>query len=166
MANDIVTQVQDTNRKLFGMLDSFDEKKLNRVPFADSWTAAQVCNHLVKSDRFLHYLLTGPTRETKRPADEHVGQLGETFLNFEVRLKSPKMIVPDERTFTKAEVLSDLKTARTSIIDAANKVNLDLTTTVESPLGESTLLELLHFHLYHTKRHLHQLEKIYQAVSA
>jgi hypothetical protein len=166
MDTEIVKRVQDTNQKLFGLLDSFDEKKLNKVPYADSWTAAQVGNHLVKSDRFIHYVLTGPTRETKRPVDEHVGQLSETFLNFDVRLKSPGMIIPDERTFTKTEVLNDLKTARNKILDAASKVNLNLTTTIDSPLGESTLLELLHFHLFHTQRHLHQLEKIRAAISA
>jgi hypothetical protein len=166
MATDIVLQVQESNKQLFSLLDTFDEKKLNKVPYIDSWTAAQVANHLVKSDRFLLHLLTGPTRETNRSADANIQQLADTFLDFDTRLMSPIMIIPDERTFTKHEVLTDLKTARTNILDAAGKVDLGLTTTIESPLGESTMLEILHFHLYHTKRHLHQLEKIQLALSA
>jgi hypothetical protein len=166
MTIDIVTQVRDTNQQLFSQLEAFDEIKLNKVPYMDSWTAAQVANHLVKSDRFLLQLLMGPTRETTRQTDAQVQQLADTFLNFDTRLKSPGMIIPDDRAFTKQEVLTDLKTARTNLLEAADEVDLALTTTIESPLRESTLLELLHFHLYHTKRHLHQLEKIKHAVSA
>ena len=166
MVTDIVTQVQDTNKLLFDLLDSFDENKLNKIPYRDSWTAAQVANHLVKSDRFLHYLFNGPTRKTERAADAHIQQLADIFLDFDTRLKSPGMIIPDDRPFTKNEVLTDLKTARTNLLDAAEKMDLGLITTLESPLGESTMLEILYFHLFHTKRHLHQLEKIQLALSA
>jgi len=160
-----VKQIRGTNEKLFAILDSFDESHLNTVPYANSWTAAQVGNHLTKSDRFITQLVSGPTVSTERAADEYVKQLADTFLNFDEKLVAPEMIIPDEKTFTKAEVLTDIKSTRSNLLNVANSVDLTRTTSLKSPFGKSTLLELLHFHLYHTKRHIHQLEKIRAAVS-
>jgi len=164
MSENIASQINETNQNLFAQLDSFDEQMLNKVPYADSWTAAQVANHLTKSDRFINQLLNGPTRSTSRPPDQYIKKLSDIFLNFESKMKSPDMIVPDDRIFGKPELVNDIKSIRAQVLESASKVDLALTTTVDSPLGESTLLEILHFHLYHTKRHLHQLKKIQAAL--
>ena len=46
-----------------------------------------------------------------------------------------------------------------------NERKTDLTSLVEGlPLGPITKLEILHFSLYHTQRHLHQMKKIVAAL--
>jgi DinB family protein len=165
MSISLLSEITKTNADLFVLIDSFDENELNQVPFENSWTAGQVANHLKKSDSFIHYLLTAPTRETQRPADQNVGQLRDVFLNFDKKLDAPDMIAPDTRNFTREEALGSLKDIRSKILEDAANTDLTLTTTVKSPLGAATLLEMLHFHLFHTQRHIHQLEKI-RAVTA
>jgi hypothetical protein len=162
MDANLTTQILETNGHLFHILESFDEQAINQLPVPGSWTVAQVANHLQKSDRFISYLLHAPTKDTQRPADEYVKQLKDTFLDFNTRMNSPEMIVPDAGPFDKESLLQELKSGRTAILAAAGQVDLARTTSVESPLGESTLLELLHFHLFHTQRHIHQLRRIRQ----
>ena len=164
MSEEIVQQIAGVNEDLFKLLDSFDDSELNMVPYPDSWTPGQVADHLTKSDRLLFGLLSGPTRSTSRAPDANIQMLSDTFLNFETKMKSPEVIIPDQKVFTKTEVLDEIRSIRSEIVSIAGKNDLSKTTTLSSPLGESTLLEILHFHSYHTQRHIHQLEKMRSAM--
>lgn len=165
MTNDILRELTDTNNTLFERIASFDEAALNTIPFADSWTAAQVAVHLFKSDMGMLKLLHGPVKTTSRPPDEEVGKLRDIFLNFEAKYNAPTFTVPAAETYEKDAVISSLRDTRTQLDESFRTMDLTATTG-SSPLGELTRLEILHFVLFHTQRHIRQLENIYARVHA
>jgi hypothetical protein len=83
-------------------------------------------------------------------------------------MKSPGIVLPTDTPLHKDEVLTRIKAAAAVLHDCVN--NLDLTLTClgfELPrMGPLTRWEWLHFILFHTERHVRQLEKIYEKLVA
>jgi hypothetical protein len=78
-------------------------------------------------------------------------------------MKSPEFFIPEEEICTRQTSVEELTQSFEKLKEHSNKAKLD--DLVEGlPFGPTTKLELLHFVLYHTERHLHQLKKIAEAV--
>jgi len=95
-----------------------------------------------------------------RRADERVKELKDTFLNFSIKLKSPDFIVPEAKQYKKESVIAVLKKSNDQLKMNAVKANPGEMINLPAAFGEITKLELFHFVLYHTKRHIHQLKNI------
>jgi uncharacterized damage-inducible protein DinB len=138
---------------------ALSQDEINTVPFPGSWTAAQVTEHLCKSDNAMIQALNGPVQPTSRPADEMVNNLRATFLDFSTKLPSPEFIIPAAGTHDKDDLLSFFKAGREQIGKAIK--TLDLTATCQLPIfGEPTRLELIAFVIFHTQRHTNQVKHI------
>jgi hypothetical protein len=147
------------------IVHSFPEAAYNTAPFAGSWTAAQVTDHLHKSDTHLVQVLNGPVQPTHRAPDELVGNLQAIFLDFSTKLQSPEFIIPDAVSHNREQQLAGFTATRQQIGQAI--ASLDLTATCHMPIfGEPTRLEMIYFVIYHTRRHTnqvkHMLEKLAQ----
>jgi hypothetical protein len=102
-------------------------------------------------------------KPAERSADEKIPMFRKTFLDFSSKMKAPEFIVPEEKTYDKQTSIEALKNAFKQLKETADKA--DVNEMVEGlPMGTVTKLELLHFVLYHTQRHLHQLKKICEAL--
>lgn len=135
------------------------QEEINTVPFEGSWTAAQVTEHLYKSDNGMIKALTGPVQPTNRPPDAMVDNLRATFLDFSTKLKSPDFIIPVEGTHDKEALISAFKASREQIGKAIK--TLDLTETCHLPIfGAPTRLEIIAFVIFHTQRHTNQVKHI------
>jgi hypothetical protein len=159
----IPNALENVTAELFELLNSFQEDQINLVPFEGSWTAAQVADHLYRSDSSVIDSLYGETTFTLRNPDEKIAQLKEVFLNFEVKLKSPEIVLPSLTTFDRENVINKLKSSRQKLVQASTTLNLS-ETSQHPALGELTRLEFFAFVIYHTQRHIHQLENIYHHV--
>lgn len=162
----MMTEIKETRNALLQTLAAFNEEQLNKVPFEGSWTAGQVSEHLIKA--VSASLLYGNTMETERPPDIMVQPLRDQFLDFSTKMKSPDFIIPSDGPHDKAKVTGQLQKIWEDIEEAAD--TLDLTKTCldfELPgAGFLTRLEWVNFMIAHTKRHTHQLNKIYKALTA
>jgi hypothetical protein len=159
MKQDILQEFETTTTAFMELLGSFDQHQINTVPYEGSWTAAQVGEHVFKSDTFILESLNGPVKPTERRPDEHVAGFRRQFLDFETKLSSPDVIIPANGTHDKEALISALKATREQIARVIKTT--DLTATCFNPiLGEPTRLELLTFVIVHTQRHTHQLQKI------
>jgi len=159
MTQDILQEFESTTRAFLELLNSFDQQQINMVPYEGSWTAAQVGEHVFKSDNFILQSLNGPVKPTERKPDEQVAGLKHTFLDFNTKLKSPDVIVPAPGIHDKEALLPALKANREQMARIIKTT--DLTVTCFNPIfGEPTKLELLTFVIVHTQRHTHQLHKI------
>ena len=95
--------------------------------------------------------------------DEKVPVLRDIFLNFSSKLQAPDFIIPEEKVYEKKDSMEELQNAFEQFKTNAGSVNVN--EMVEGlPMGPVTKLELIHFVLYHTQRHLHQLQKISKAL--
>jgi len=167
MSKEITNQLETALNDTLFLLSSFNEKEMNTVPFEGSWTAAQVCRHLLKSETGMDELFYAPGKPVERKPDERADGFKELFLNFDIKMKSPDFIVPEDKDYNKEELTKPLEEAKNKMLEAMKKVNLneDASLPEEHPLTGSTKLELVHFITYHTMRHNHQLRKIREAVN-
>lgn len=164
----IIKEANETLSALENTLSKFDTAQVNAVPFQGSWTAGQLAEHMILSNSGFLQVINGPVTETDKPADFMVAQIRTDFLDFNVKYDSPKEIYPEDRTYNQPELLKSLKQIRDGI--STSIADLDLTKTCSSfelsGYGFLTRLEAVYFVIYHTQRHLHQLNKIYSELDS
>ncbi|MEJ7677837.1 MAG: DinB family protein [Segetibacter sp.] len=159
ITKEIPDKVQDTGAELTQLLTLFDQEQINTLPFEGSWTAAQVAEHVTRSNKGIARALDMEGKTADRDPEARVQELKEIFLNFNVKFQSPEFILPTQDYYQKEELLQDFKKTIAHLQETGNKVNLYDEINLP-PFGEITKLELLHFVLYHTQRHIHQVKNI------
>src|SRR5688500_9712749 len=131
--------------EMAGLLASCSQQQANQVPFAGSWTAAQVTEHMRISLEGCVQLLQGPSKPTtQRPPDEKVDELA-IFLNFDVKMESPDFVSPETKEYDKDTLTKEMENLRRELNGALGGKDLTETLTAfEIPfLGEMTRLEVV-----------------------
>ena len=159
MVTEIVNDLQDVSAELFQLLAACNQEQINAVPFENSWTPAQVAEHVTKSNKAITEALGMAGKATERNPVEGVQKLKAMFLDFTVKLQSPEFILPTQDYYQQEILMAELEKLSQNLIELASKVNLSEEVNVH-PFGEITKIELLYFVLYHTKRHIHQVKDI------
>ena len=161
----ILQDLTQTKADLLNAISAIDEEKFNAIPFEGSWTAGQVSEHILKA--LGADLLYADTQPTDRRPDEKVTAISDLFLNFEIKMKSPDFIIPDNKPKDKNALLSELEKVFDRLIHAAETLNLnEICTVFEVPgFGSFTGLEFLWFFNVHAIRHTRQLKNIAVALA-
>ena len=152
-------QVFEQQEKLIA---AFDAVAMNKVPSEGGWTAGQVVQHIILANTGFVQLMQGAVADTSRPIDLTVPLIAADFLDFEIKMESPKSIVPEDRLYEPYMLLDDIMKVQIDVKAVVQK--LDLTKTCidfELPgYGFLTRIEAVYFVVCHTKRHNHQLQII------
>jgi hypothetical protein len=161
--NEIFTATGEAVSQLIDLMLSVDENKINTIPYEGSWTAPQLLRHVTKSINGMAKAMLMDAKPAERDPEERIEELKKIFLDFSKKLKSPDFIVPEEGSYERQSTVDKLNDSFNQFKENANNANLnDL---VEGlPLGPITKLEIIHFVLFHTQRHLHQMKKICEAL--
>lgn len=163
MEKDILSAYTIAADQLLKLTGTFEQDDLNRIPFSESWTAAQVIVHVTKSNYSIAQALTLPAKEVNRKPDERIDELKNIFLDFTTKLKSPDFILPPPGIYNKATVIAELENSINRLKEESTQHNLS--EAIRHPaFGNITKLELLHFVVYHTRRHIHQLKNIFEVI--
>ena len=101
MTQTINNECRETNRQLIQLFSSFSDEQINQVPFAGSWTPAQIAAHVLKSETFILQALNATGKPVDRMPDERVAELKKIFLNFTNKFQSPVFIVPEKKMYQK-----------------------------------------------------------------
>ena len=157
-------QLIEATQEFFQLFSSFDDEQINTVPFLDSWTPAQVAQHILNSANGMLHVLAVPGKKINRKPDARVPELKDIFLNFTTRLQSPGFILPEQKTYNKAELLKQLNDTDSQLAATIDNVTKDEAVN-DLALGEITKEEILYFLTYHTQRHIHQLQHILQTLN-
>lgn len=162
MANAILIELETTLNDLINQLSSFSEREFNQAPFENSWTAAQLGEHLRKSNFSVPLLLCGQTEFTDRAPDEKEVMLKNVFLDFSQKYVAREFNTPDQKDYQKDDLINSLSTLKEEIVSAAKSQDLARTcVSFEFPVfGYLTGLELVYLTIYHTQRHIQQLKNI------
>jgi hypothetical protein len=160
---ELLEMLDKTTTEFLQTVVSFSETAINTVPYQDGWTAAQVADHVTLSNKGMVQSLNITGSQTDREPDAKAQELKDIFLNFETKLQSPKFILPTQDTYQKEKVIADLERSIEDVKATANSVNL-FETINHRIFQEITKLEIIHFVIYHTQRHIYQLKKIFQKV--
>jgi hypothetical protein len=162
MKNYLSNEITKTKEEFLKTLDLFDQESINTIPFEGSWTGGQVAEHVLKSLSGALQNITGPVKHTERKPDEHVKQLGDIFLNMNIKMKSPDFIIPSNDPKDKSSLTASLRAALDGIKTVTITEDLSATCTgFEMPmLGALTRLEWISFSSFHIRRHTWQLKNI------
>jgi hypothetical protein len=161
--NEIITAIGDAVAQLIDLMSTVEEDKINMVPYEGSWTAPQLLRHVTKSMSGMAEAIHMDAKPTDRNPGERIEGLKNVFLDFSKKMKSPEFIIPEEGIYEKQFAIDDLNKSFNQFKENANNANLN--ELVEGlPLGPTTKLEIIYFTLFHTQRHLHQMEKICSAL--
>ncbi len=163
-AKELFLSLDNTTSELIELISSFDETQINEIPSAGSWTAAQVAEHVTRSNIAIIRSLRKEGNSPGRAVDAGVEQLKKTFLDFDKKLRSPEFILPTQDIYQKRSVIDSLQTSISQLKDLSRAVNL-FEMISHSLFGEVTKFELLHFVVYHTQRHIYQLKNIFAATN-
>ncbi len=163
----LISEIDRVFEEFIQIITSLSNEQLHTSPFESSWTAGQLSQHVIKYSSGLAEILNGPVKETNRKFDDKVKMIKSDFLNFNIKMKSPKFLVPENMKYDKETILNQLEKNKKEIISVAP--NLDLTQTClafEIPVyGKLTRFEMLYFILFHTQRHVHQLKNIHDVLA-
>jgi len=160
---EIITVINFTVSELTELLSGLDEKQINTVPYKNSWTAGKLFRHVTKSTNGMVHSMNKPSTPADRDPGEKIPELKKNFLDFTIKMQSPEFIIPEDIIYDKQAVITELKSAFAQLKASAGNTRLNEMVT-GLPLGDITKLEILHFVLHHTQRHLHQMKKIYAAL--
>lgn len=157
----LLKEIQITFDGLYAALQTFNDSTINQIPFAGSWTAGQVAEHLIKGLSGIGRM-GAKTKKTDRPADQKIPEIKKVFLDYSIKMTSPEFLIPTEETHQLQEQLSVLKNIEEQHIGMAEDADLSLESLVfEFPgLGTFTLYEWISFNLIHAQRHTRQLHRI------
>ena len=164
MTKDILIEMEETANRFLRAISAFPQEQFNSIPFENSWTAAQVSDHILKSVSGVQEMLYTPTIPTDRPPERKAEAIKAMFLDFETKMKSPEFVLPGNSPMEKEKLLDALEEIMAKMIEAIKTLNISETCTVfELPgFGEFTRAEWTWFAIYHTQRHTHQLKNIYE----
>ncbi|MDQ6762521.1 MAG: DinB family protein [Bacteroidota bacterium] len=165
--DEILSGLDETSNDLFQTIALFTQDQFNKVPFQNSWTAAQVAEHIFKSEKGIPVVLKGKNRPTERQPGEKVEKIKSIFLDYDLKMKSPESVFPSNEKHDKEQMAASLKANREEIVKVASTLDLKQTFyDFEFPtLGEFTGIEWLTFITCHTKRHTHQMKNIYSKLN-
>ena len=156
----LLAAISETAAGLMLLLLPLSEEQINTIPFKNSWTAAQLAIHITKSNHGMAQALAMEGKPALRKPDARVGQLKNTFLNYGITMKSPAFIEPAAGFYKKDYVVTALKKSNERLKEHAMVANLNDMINLPAAFGEITKLELFHFVIYHTQRHIAQLKNI------
>ena len=158
---ELFVSLDEISSELLQLISSADSTTVNTVPFKDSWTAAQLASHVTKSNKAIAQALNMEVQSAERNPGERVEELKAMFLDFSTKFQSPEFIRPKQDIYQKDTLIAELKKSIEHMKELRSKIHLSEILSLPA-FGEITKLELLHFVLYHTQRHVHQLKNIFQ----
>ena len=161
--NETLSAAADAISELTDLMLAVDEDKINTIPYDGSWTAPQLLRHVTKSINGMTKAMHMDAKPAERNPGERIEELKKIFLNFSKKLTQPDFIVPEELIYEKQSSIEELNKSFNRFKESVVNANLD-DLVVGLPLGPITKLEIIHFVLYHTQRHLHQMKKICEAL--
>lgn len=156
----ILKEIETVSTDLEKLILSFNDDAFNKKPDAQTWSAAEISEHLllaVGAD-----LLYGTTKQPGRDAAMKVPEVAAVFLDFETKMQSPDFIKPTGKKMNVVTTASEIKNQWKRIVLAVSELDLSAVCTDFSipSLGEMTRLEWVYLFIYHTQRHTRQMAQL------
>ncbi|MGC3943117.1 MAG: DinB family protein [Chryseolinea sp.] len=140
-------------------LSSFDDANVNEIPFAGSWTPAQVSVHIIMATDGVP---DGNTSPAHRPYDANLPRIKPWWEDLNQKFTSPEPLRPDDQPRSKKILLEELQRVHTKDLIIIDKTDLSaVCLDFELPsIGYLTRFEWLWFMEMHLKRHHFQLSNM------
>ena len=121
--NKILSATGEAVSQITDLMSSVDEKRINTIPYEDSWTAPQLLRHVTKSINGMAKALQMNAKPAERDPGERIEELKKVFLDFSKKMKSPEFIVPEDGTYEKQPTIDGLNKSFNQFKDNVNSAN-------------------------------------------
>ena len=159
---ELIKKFRKNTQQLSDLIDSFSDDQFAMKPSEDEWSAAEILEHLYRSEFGIPKLFNGESNPSDRDADAYVQKMENALLNYSKKTQAPEFIQPKNSNSDKADLLAKFSTNREKIVRAylQNSPN-EICLLYPHPFyGSLTRLEWLNFCILHAQRHIHQLKGI------
>lgn len=158
----VVTEIDNINEKMFELFRKFDDSNFNKKEYQVGWSAGDLAEHLLLLDKKMIQILDGEKEPTKRDPEEKIEWLKSVFLNIENKRTAPEHLTPSNVDKDFKEILTELTQTRQELINIAGTRDLTLLCVnyEHKTFGMLTVAELIYLIIYHTERHIIQLNRI------
>ncbi|GAL85172.1 hypothetical protein MYP_2401 [Sporocytophaga myxococcoides] len=165
-ADDLIVELNKSTELLIREISLFKESNFNIKPHPDQWSAGDIAEHIVVLESFINKVLTGTCVPANRNPEEKILIVKNIFSDFDKKFNAPKPVAPSENLKSIALLSDEIKASRvvTEEIVIANDLTLICKDFVHRGFGEMTRTEWIHFCIYHTERHLYQMQKIKEKI--
>lgn len=155
--------LSDTRNNLVQEISDLSDVQLNSKPEVNTWSIAQVCHHVVLVEEATIKAITWGLKENssiqgERKKNDHI------ILNRTNKLKAPKIVEPDEKTFEVQEIIDLLNGSREKLLtflSAIEDQSILAEKSVKHPaLGDIALDQWVEQIYLHEQRHIAQIKEI------
>lgn len=162
---ELLEKWQEMSEKLYDTIDLIpyeDWDKRHGGEEEEIWSAAQIAQHLMKTERLSIRVLKGPSRDRESGNPwEKVDQIEETWLNPDKKYESGGPTQPTKRPPGKDTLLAQLQGAREQlvVILKSSGAEEEASGFEHGLFGYLTRGEWMYYHIYHGERHRLQMLK-------
>ena len=164
MAEKLATELNASTLELIEGLSRFTPEAANKKVNGEEWSAAEVGEHLLILDTIANRVLRGETIESNRPPDQKMGLIERAMLDLGTKRKAPDAVLPSGKQGNLSEIIAGLEKQRTLLLEVIETADLTRACIAfkHPALGTLTMMEWIRFTSLHSRRHVTQLDRIYQ----
>lgn len=163
MNKDLVKKdLRQSTNNLMDVLSLTPEDFFNIQPSQDGWSVGKIGEHLIKVETGTVRIFTGSAEASDRDAEQKIKTIRDRMMDFETKMTAYGPIIPDDEPKEKTKVLEKLQDIRQKLLGFIDIQDLtEMVTAFEHPIfGSLTRIEWIYFNIYHSRRHIKQIEKI------
>jgi hypothetical protein len=155
-----------SSQNLISALNDFSSEQWNIKPAENSWSAAQVAHHLLVIESGVNKFFIGKTKPSPRSGDGIIKRLDQFLENRTRTYSAPDYTLPPDDPGSQQELIQKLEASRKKLSEHIIKLDLNVLCLDFKHFffGELTRIEWVHFVMYHSNRHLIQLQNIKNAL--
>jgi hypothetical protein len=161
--NLIIKDISQSSTNFLTTIKDTPVEHFNSKPTHDSWSAAEVVEHVVKVEYLLNIILLGNRKAANnRKPDEKIETIKAAFQDYEKKYTAYGPIIPDTNLKDKDELVIKFEKNRINLKEIIKKEDLSLICLDfnHGVFGELTVFEWIYFNIYHSERHRHQIQNI------
>ncbi|MCP9200394.1 DinB family protein [Gramella sp. GC03-9] len=166
---DIYEHLDRTSEELNEAIDGLTEEQMIFHPGPDSWSIAQVVEHINTVEGALYGMLQNKFKEDETPSmRSELKMSDEQILGFisdrSEKMKTQAQFEPTAEFATSEEALEAFNEQRDEIVDFLKDSNVNMRNYInEFPFGKVDAHQTVLFMSGHTHRHIQQIEEIKQS---
>jgi len=165
-AKELIEALEASTDLFIKEIRTFKENELNIKPEPNAWSAGDVAEHIVILESLINNILSGTCVPAERNPEEKVLLVKNAFSDFSRTFHAPEPIAPSVNSKTMDHLINVIRASRQNTVQiiAAQDPGSLCKDFVHRIFGEMTRSEWVHFCLFHTDRHIVQIQKIKEKI--
>lgn len=160
-----MAEFDQSSQNLIQNLNEFTAEQWNSKPADSAWSAAQVAHHLIVIESGVYRCLNGKTKPSPRSGDAIIKRMDRFLENRTRTYSAPDYTLPPDNPGQKEMLILKFEETRKKLAENIIKQDLNVLCLEFKHFffGELTRNEWIHFVMYHSNRHLIQIQNIKHA---